>query len=668
LILTGCLAPDDRDSGDGPGSKPWKEEELGCESDADCGAGERCEAGSCRLARCIESYASKPPLGSTHFFGVDGEIVVVSDNHFLDLFEPQGGEYIGSWEAGAPTIADVADGNFDGTRPRGMAVALQGQTQVELHLGSGTSTLSVGLAPIAIGAGDIDGDGLDELVAVAQGGALAICDVDTKQCTPSSVGTSARDVSVGDVDGDGFAEAVVLAEPGDSLVVWNHDAAKVTQELGFTAQSVAAGDLDGDGTAETTLFEDRGWLGFASDRLHVLSGPTVDVSGSAVDVAAGDRDADGRAELALLRDDHQVEMLRLNAGNIVPVGVVDVVVGTQLQAIAVLDWDGDSASGELIEGPVLVSGDVVPTLAVGLPPYPEGYTDGSSGVWVGESKEVAVSASHTVSLELGVMMGVGFESPVLEASVGVSLSHSIEVSTELSSAMSVAQYFHIDGDPDRPRDTAGGVVVACGCYHRYRYRTYDPRGTVGGSEQTVDIFVPVGGQTQMWSTTRYNAMARATGMPVIEIPYRLGDVASYPTAPSTIEGTPVATEDLLFPELPLYQASELANVEFWLNAGESVTNEAVETTSLGTKASFGAAGIEVELSAEVGLSRGYSIAVGNEALFIGWIPPLPDDPETPEDEHELYQYGFSPLVYRQRYTDVAGQEAGYYVLGYSVAP
>ena len=41
---------------------------------------------------------------------------------------------------------------------------------------------------------------------------------------------------------------------------------------------------------------------------------------------------------------------------------------------------------------------------------------------------------------------------------------------------------------------------------------------------------------------------------------------------------------------------------------------------------------------------------------------------TPEDEYTLYGYRFSPLVYKQHYTDVDGQDASFYVLSYQIAP
>ena len=48
------------------------------------------------------------------------------------------------------------------------------------------------------------------------------------------------------------------------------------------------------------------------------------------------------------------------------------------------------------------------------------------------------------------------------------------------------------------------------------------------------------------------------------------------------------------------------------------------------------------------------------------MPPLGDNPDTPEDEYQYRRYSFAPMVHREHYTDAAGEDAGYYVVSYSV--
>ncbi len=51
-------------------------------------------------------------------------------------------------------------------------------------------------------------------------------------------------------------------------------------------------------------------------------------------------------------------------------------------------------------------------------------------------------------------------------------------------------------------------------------------------------------------------------------------------------------------------------------------------------------------------------------MFAGTVKAVPDIPETPEDEYELYTYRFSPLVYREWYETPDGDPAAFYVMTY----
>ncbi len=682
LALLGC-APAERAAQPAPEAHPGQQAsdaDLSCSSDADCDAGERCEGGRCRLDRCNDIYASGPPLGVTRFFQDEDEVVVISDDHYLDGFESDGG-YAGTLDGGA-AIVDVVDANFDGGVPRGIAIAYENDWGVDLWLADGLAQLTVSHVIDALAAGDVDGDGLDELIALG-GGMLSICDAEAPSCAAHPIpGAVTRDLAAADVDADGFVEPLLLVEQqgGMRVVVYNVDAAQTNQvqrddfPLNVAPARIAAGDLTGDGSISIALLEDGGWLGFAHDRLHLMNPASgvveklFEVDSGSIDVATGDRDGDGREELAILRKDHRIELRALDGGALPLLASIDIVVGDAPQRLVMLDWDGDAPAGVLEEGPVLVSGEIVPTMAVAYPPYPEGIAAGIPGLWVGDSKDVTQQASRTIALELGVSLGIGVELPLLEAEVAAALTRGVAHTTTSKQSLSVSQYYFLDADPSHRRDQSGAVVVSCGCYHRYRYRTVDPRGLLSPSGQTFEVMVPVGGQSQLWSTARYNAMARELGtIPEIHIPYVVGDMGSYPAVPTRHDGAPIDPADQLFVDPPRYQSSEIAEIEFWLLAGETATNESVASVEIGTQASFGAGIIEAELSAQAGLSQGYSISVGTEALFIGWVPSVPDNPSTPEDEGTMYSYAFTPYVYRHHYVDAAGQTAAYYAMTYTTS-
>lgn len=183
----------------------------------------------------------------------------------------------------------------------------------------------------------------------------------------------------------------------------------------------------------------------------------------------------------------------------------------------------------------------------------------------------------------------------------------------------------------------------------------------------MDVFVPVGGQTSVWSTRRYNAMAAALKtMPKIDVPHQLGAVETYPTEPKTLDGKPIPADDMLFAKPPTFRTSDVASVNFELTNSEYQLREQHIYDGATLGAEIGAFGVTV--SGEVGMQigKGYQVGVGREATFSGTVPAVRNDPATPEDEYGLYGYSFTPLVYRHRYMDDQRQGSAFYVLTYAV--
>jgi hypothetical protein len=683
LSLGGCVPPEDEGRiGPGsnvPGSDPWNhDDQVACDGPEDCGSGEACEDGVCQMARCQDAFASIAPLGHSRYFGTDAELAIISDGHFIDAFEAGSG-YLESWDLpAAGKIVDVAAGALTAEKPHTVAVAIELSDVVELE-GPGASEIAVGLWPRAIAAGDVDADGLDELVAFSEAGEIAVCSVEGGGCARASIdGVSGVDVAVADIDGDGYDEVLALLdhEGASELVVWNLDAADTGQEesygwsFDFPVRAMSAGRISGSPTAEVALLEDGGWWGWSSDQLHVFApasesiAASVAIDGYTVDVAVGDRDSDDHDEIAVLRDSQIFEVLYLSEGTMYTEGESPIPVGEQAERISFIDWNGDSAVGQLVAGPELVAGDAVPIAVLMFPPYPHDWSgDGTSSVTLGDKTSVDETHSDTLSLGVGMGLEFGAEAFGFKAKVKGSIEQSVSWGHSLTTSVSVGARYGVSADPDLHGKSYAPVVMACGCYHRYRYLTDDPAGLIGGSGQTVDIYVPVGGQTQLWSSTRYNAMAAASGkLPLVNVPFRVGAVESYPTEVATLDGLPIAGDDMLFPNTPTYQASDVGEVAFWLERGDSETNSVAESTSFGVGASFGAGGVSVDAEVSVGVEQGYSLSVGASQLFAGSIPPVLDDHETPEDEFALHRFAFRPVVYRHHYVDRFGADAAFYVL------
>jgi hypothetical protein len=687
--LTGCgdaaedpsLPSDDN----GPGTKAWNDDDVGCTSDADCSAGEVCGDGVCQMQRCTDpAYASVAPLGAYRYFGLDREIALVGDDTYVDGYESADGGYLASWEIGEK-LTDVVGGNLLGTRPQALAAAVELSDEVRIQGADGESTLSVGIWPIALAAGDVDADGIEELISLGHEGSISVCHVTEGTCQVVQLtGATGVSIAAGDVDGDGFDEPVVLVDrDGTSeIVVWNTDHALTEQEelvawsVNKTLSALGVGDVDGDGLAEAMVLEDGGLWGWANDVLHVfspaqgaiLASPSVDAE--TIDVDAGDRDGDGRAEVVMLRGNATFELVGIDgAGTLTSLVTASLAVGQGATRIATVDWDGDSPAGRLISGPELVSGAVVPVALMIFPPYDRAaQTKGSADVMVGNNAAQSETMSDTVSLHLGLTVGYGADiAGVVKASVSGYLYKDLSSTKAVTRSISVGQRFSIEADPEVLGDDYAGVVLSCGCFHAYAYETDDPAGKVGGSGKEMRIFVPVGGQTGLWSSKRYAAMAEALGgLPEMTVPYRIGDVSSYPPAHQTLAGQPIPEGDRVFPEPPSFQVSDVGTVGFWLTSTESEANTVAETTTIGLSGTLGAFGASVTGDINTGFAHAYTVTVGEEALFAGSVPPLVDNPDTPEDEFQTYRYSFSPTVYREHYADAAGEDAGYYVVTYAV--
>ncbi len=670
-----------------PGSNAWNTDpNVTCTTNDECGDGEVCDAGICQMQRCSEPFESVAPMGSNYYFGTDGEYAIISDNAFIDAFEPSTTEYLNSWDLQGENVqvVDVAGGNLLGTRPHAVAAAVQFSSTVIIRSPNGTQNFDVGIWPKAIVAGDIDFDGVDELIAFAEDGSISACDVDENTCRQAKISAdSGKDVAIADIDGDGFEEPLFLVdhEGTSEVIVWNLDAELTGQEestgwaFNFPIVALGAGNLTGQpGSAQIVALEDGGWWGWNSDKVHVFDPATenfvsTDVDGRTEDVAVGDRNSDDKDEIAILRQAKSVNLYQLDGASLQLIGTTPVTVGQDPQRISFIDWNGDSASGRLVEGPELVAGEAVPVAALMFPPYPKNLAVGalSANITLGNNESTSEDLSDTLSLSVGIGFSFGADAGPFKAKVGTYFGREVSYTQTFSTDMTVGARYWILAQPDLQGTKYAPVIMSCGCYHRYRYQTEDPANLIGGTGQVVDIFIPVGGQTQLWSSQRYNAMAEAMGtLPKIEIPVTVGDPSSYPAEPQSLDGHPIHPDDMVFENVPAYQVSDVGFVNYWLVRGETETNSVAEGVSFGAKASFGVFGNGVDIEGRVGQTAGYSLSIGKSQIFAGGVPPVPDDPSTPEDEFLLNRYSFTPYVYRHHYVDSGGQDAAYYVMNFAV--
>ena len=688
----------DPDQPDGPGTEAWGEQDVSCDDTSDCAPNETCLDGVCQMARCDDGpYSSAAPLADLQYFFSDREIIAAdttaySGSYWIDAYAPAGGGLAyptggGSFDAGATRVVDLAGGNVLGTRPHGYAVAIEGRAQIDVAAAGESATVTLGFVPVAIAAGDVDADGVDEVIALSANGRFSICRARERDCDSYEFqdGVEGIDATAGDIDGDAFVEPVFLIDVSGTtqIVAFNADADRTGQDqvVGGSVTthylSIDAGDVGGDGVAEVIALEDGGWLGVASDHLHLYSlaagGASrtgeASVDADSRDVTAADLDMDGAAEVMVLRDTRTVDVYVASGTSLVKSYTGDLSVSSAPGLIDSVDFDGDSPAARLVAGPELVPGAIVPTMVLHFPPYSRTFSDGLPYLFVGDSEIQSETFIDSVSLRLGVDVGVEAGiAGIFKASLSAKLQRQLSVNVYQQTDYVVGTRFNIEPNPELHGTDYGVVAVSCGCFHAYTYELDDPTDKLGGGDGgKMVVIVPVGGRTTIWSSKRYNAMAEAVGgLPIIDVPYELGDPGSYADHPVRPDGSPVPESELIFSDVPAYLVSDVGKVGWWLSVAEREIREVLLSTELSVSSSVGVGGVKFGAELGAGWGKGYQIAVGQEALFGGAVPPMPDDPSTPEDEYASRAFSFSPYVYREHYTDAGGEDAAYYVLSFAV--
>jgi len=680
----------------GPGTEEWGEVDLTCDKTADCLTGEICSDGYCQVDRCGGDLAnSVPPLGDSYYFSREDEIALADSEkkqgtYYLDAFDPRDLVYEGSYDVGNQAPIDVVGGALWGSRPQAIYVAAFENSSTVKIPGS-SETFKMPFAPVALAAADMDLDGLDELIGASSSGRIAICDIDVGGCDEFKMSGSVDviDLAAGDLDGDVWPEIVILMDSGDNRFIYGFNVDhEITgqEEAWYTDVSedvkrISAGDLDNDLFAEIVALRDSGYWDYWDDYLEVYQADAgadtitrlfeheTDGYTTGRDLEIADKDGDGDGEIYFLDQEARVVSYSMSGSRLTDFGVVKYSPSEEPKLIAAADHNGDAPIAELSGEAQACQGNPVPIMLMVLPPYDEDYANGTSRVGFGNGSSTSESASESVSLGLSVDIGykAGF-SEFFSAKVSAKMGWRISASTTNTTSMYVGTSYTLIADPGLYGPNYGGVVLSWGCFDGYEYTVDDPSDHLGGVHgENLVLTIPTGGGSSIWSTPRYNALAALSeNLPEMEIPYRVGKVDTYPTSPEKLDGSRLKNKDMLFPEPPLVIASDVSRVSWTTRVSESETNSVNTDIDVSTNAGVTVGGVSVGVGASAGFGSGYSITVGEEARFNGTLPPLPDDPSTPEDEYSAHAYGLMPYVYVQDYETADGNEVGYYVQTYTV--
>lgn len=269
-----------------------------------------------------------------------------------------------------PGAYALAVGNFNRDGIADLAVTSNDDGTVTILLGKGDGTftratgspVSVGSEPVALVAGDFNGDGWVDLAVANYGdGTVTILlgngdGIFTQAAgSPITVGTEPRSVATADFNGDGI-EDLAVANYGDgtvTILLGKGDgsfaqASGSPVSAGITPFSVAPGDFNGDGVPDLALANGSSdtvtiLLGSGDGSFTQAANNPVTPGFAPTFVAVGDFNGDGTADLALVNNGNKAVTILLGNGDgtlaQAPNSPIDV--GDSPYSIAVGDFDGD---------------------------------------------------------------------------------------------------------------------------------------------------------------------------------------------------------------------------------------------------------------------------------------------------------------------------------------
>ena len=268
---------------------------------------------------------------------------------------------------GFPTAIVAGDFNHDGHLD--LAVAnygvVVGSGSVSILLGQGDGTFVAGATytmtydPVAIVAGDLDGDGnLDLAVLISfppssslylnilRGGGDGSFKPGTNFLAGISTGTGY--LAVGDFTGDGSLDLVVFPSSVSNThtyIFFNDGAGNFTSEnvcCTTGALSVAVADFNNDGKLDIAEANTNGltiWLGKGDGTFSLASSPSV--GNNPIGLAAGDLNGDGNVDLITTNSTDGTVSVLLGKGDGTFASSATYTVGNQPTSLALTDLNGD---------------------------------------------------------------------------------------------------------------------------------------------------------------------------------------------------------------------------------------------------------------------------------------------------------------------------------------
>lgn len=542
--------------------------------------------------------------------------------------------------------------------------------------------------PVSVATGDMDGDGIEEILVGGTEGDhedsyfIVYDDANTGftkllEHTPDD-NMDWVDVTTGDIDGDGLQELLIFGinDDGEDTMAHILDDANAgfatitswdTDDGLVWPISVAAGDLDGDRVDEIVFFatdaDNEDSEGYAlDDGLHSFKQMHYFEEyddADHVEVTIGDIDCDGKAEIVRLGTEDDGDDLEGEAYDDAAAGFASLKTwaaddNSEWAAVACGDFDGDGITLQYTDEHWVTTSDPRVLVVMAAPPCVDGISQKYSGSGTAYGTEVSQGSGSSV--EIGTTSSVTFsfeaEDPFGIAKAHASTTISQEFAkTNTETSMTTWGTSYASSYPDDV------VIYEATKYDNYKYEiTSHPDPDLVGTNMTIDV--PREMMIYKETIDYFNANnGDSYDIGSETFKHTPGKVWSYPTATDKMmtlnnyvgwESTPVAVG----------QGAGTNTVTLDLSTEETTE----ESLTMGVEMEAGASVGGVGFSASSGMftTNTHSITVGESTIYQGTVGDIEST-----KEYEKYSYNFGMFVYNYRRSpSVAYQVINYWVQEY----
>ena len=232
----------------------------------------------------------------------DGEIVIGSSNWFAYGYDHEGNKLWGSlnWAHQPTSIAFPKMGE-------GKLAALIGTTYNSANVfspeGKVIKSVSVGYhgAAMSAAAGDMDGNGKDELLVGSRVGGFHCNELGSDKAWVKFMGAEVSQVAVADLTGDGKLEAIAGSKNFYLLVTDAEGEALWAKNVGEAILDFVVADVNGDGVPEIVVATEGGMVRVVDAEGNIIG--TLKTGGNVTKIVAADFNGDGKVQIAAGCDD-----------------------------------------------------------------------------------------------------------------------------------------------------------------------------------------------------------------------------------------------------------------------------------------------------------------------------------------------------------------------------